>query len=142
MNTYHHERFSMPNQELINKIASGAQAYYKEARLDKASLSEIDNAMDSLADEWMQVQAIQDPSYSSPGKVSKFLKEVAREVLKEIVTKHNETFTVTLTFVTQQLAEYLITRHHITQLDPYLIPLEILAALIFAQFLKTIKKNL
>lgn len=132
----------MLNQGLIDRIASGAEAYFKEAELEKASLSDIDSSVESLTDEWLQVQAIHDPSYSSPGKVSKFLREVAQEVLKEIVTKHSETFTVTFTFVTQQLVTHLTTKYHITQFDPYLIPLEILAALIFAKFLKTIKKNL
>jgi hypothetical protein len=132
----------MTDNELINKIALGADAYYRETGLNQASLSDIDNSIESLTQQWMQVQAINDPVYSSPGKISKFLKEVAKEVLEDISNKHSETFTVTLTFVTQRLVEHLVTRYNITELDPYLIPLEILAALIFAKFIKTLPKIL
>lgn len=127
--------------ELISQIARGAQKHLSvdnplELRLPEGVFMSI------ATDSWVEAASQQSPTYPTKKEIKKYLDDVVREVLIEITTNHKEITSVTLVFVTEQLVNYLLATAGWTALAPYLIPLEILSAIVYTKALEVLAKNI
>ncbi len=132
----------MSNESLdYNQIASKASEYLIPGPLDELKDSE-DDLLNQAASMWVDIASDISPTRPTLREIKDYLKDVVKDVVKEIVTKNKDVTVVTLSFVTEQLVNYLIITLGWQTLTPFLIPLEILAAIIYSSVLKEIKKRL
>lgn len=129
------------NNELIRQVGQGAQKHLLPDNQSELRLNE-ETFLDIATDSWVEVASEQTPTYPTRREIKKYLKEVVTEVTKEIVTKHRLGTSVTLAFATEQLINYLLLTAGWTFLAPYLIPLEILSAVVYTKALKVLAKKL
>jgi hypothetical protein len=121
-------------QDLLGAIVAGAEKYKDSPNLDAL--------LDEASDSWYQINISLTGAHPTKQHTNEFLQDVLKtalkNTLKKLATSKQEITTVTLVYATQQLVDCLIQNYGWTVLAPYQIPLEILAAVFFAELLKQI----
>lgn len=118
--------------EFLGEIVAGAEKY--------GDAPDIGVLLNEATDYWYQINISLTGAHPTRQHTNEFLQDVIKtalkNTLKELTTSKQEITTVTLVYATQQLIDCLIQNYGWTALAPYQIPLEILAAVFFAELLK------
>ena len=126
------------SQELLKAVVAGAEKY-KDSQ-------DLDILLDEAADSWYQINISLTGAHPTKQRTTDFLQDVLKtalkNTLKKLATSKQEITTVTLVYATQQLVDCLIQNYGWTVLAPYQIPLEILAAVFFAELLKQLSSSI
>ncbi len=121
------------NQVLIEQISKQAEKHLDETE---------DDLLERSATLWVEIDAQVNQIRPTKKEIRKFLEKVVNGVVKDVTKTHREITVVTLTFATTQLVNYLITTAGWSSINPYAIPLELLAAIVYTRLLKEIGKTL
>lgn len=122
------------SQELIQQIAVGAQPFVEN--MDEEAL------LEEAAVHWADIDDQQTQILPILPEVKRFLSDVVKSVIREVADKHSQLTVVTLTLITEQTTTYLSDRMGFSDLDPYVIPLQILVAIIYIKVLEELRKRL
>ncbi|MGH1363894.1 MAG: hypothetical protein ACRBF0_10080 [Calditrichia bacterium] len=127
-----------------------------EDLLDKSSSALLALA----ANQWSEVTNARDPitsknnrdnefllditvgAVSTGNRVNKILKKVIRRVTKEVVGKNRDISTITFTYITFELIQYLETNLEWEFQPEYILPLKLLVVLIYRSALKEINSSI
>jgi hypothetical protein len=121
------------NQKLIAQISKRAEKHLDESE---------DELLERSASLWVEVDAELNQIRPTQKEIKKFLDKVVKGVVKDVTKTHREITVITLTFATEQLVNYLIVTMGWSTLNPYAIPLELLAAIVYTRLLKEVSKTL
>lgn len=124
----------MTTPDLVSAIASGASRHLSKA--------DPDALLDDAVDIWATTDARVRQSRPMPAQLRRFLEEVVQSVVKDLVSEYRSITTVTLSVVTERLLTTLSQQYGWTEFSVYIIPLEILSAVIYLRLLKAIDRRI
>lgn len=123
-----------PNTELVEQIASEAERLYRDIGTDQKWQLAID--------EWFAAEQHLGETRPSRADVERFLKNVVKDVLRQITSKEVRLTRTTMVFVVNEFVAYLINDLHYQNLAPYRIPIGILATIVFESVMAEIASRL
>jgi hypothetical protein len=129
------------NDDLIDLVASNALRYLSDQDPENLKASES-VLLDQAISLWVDIAAEINPSRPSRDEIREYLIDVVNNVVSEIIKSKDAATIITLSYVTGRLVEYLVVNLDWRQIDPFILPLEILSAVIYASAIKKLKKQL